>query len=278
MPAAHPLLWSALRVDDRWIHYRAGGPVDAPAMIHVHGFAISGTYLAPTAALLTDRFRVYVPDLPGFGRSPKQGGRFGATPSIEELATDLIGFMDALEIDQAILVGNSLGCAIIAELATQAPHRVRLAVLVGLAGGRHNQPLVRAIGQMALDGLREPPRLITVAAPDYLRFGMVRALRLFRWMTRFPAYDRLVGLGVPTMVVIGSEDPLRPSWRRIRAALNDLPPQMSLVVLEGAAHAINYSHPRELAHAIGQFVAGEPITMEAAHADGLPVLELKRPR
>lgn len=273
-----PLQWCSVRVDGHWIRYRVAGPVDAPAMIHVHGFAISGTYLTPTAALLTDRFRVYVPDLPGFGRSPKPGGRFGPTQSLEDLARSLVGFMDALEIPSAILVGNSLGCAIIAELVAQAPDRVDRAVLVGLAGGRQNQPLARAIGQMAKDGLKEPPRMITVAAPDYLRFGMVRAVRLFTWMTRFPAYERLLGLGVPTMVVIGSEDPLRPSWRRIRAALNDLPPEMSLVLFQGAAHAINYSHPRELAHAIAQFADGEQIRMDADHPDGVPVLELKRPQ
>ena len=39
---------------------------DAPAIVHVHGFGISGTYLEPTAALLTHRFRTFVPDLPGW--------------------------------------------------------------------------------------------------------------------------------------------------------------------------------------------------------------------
>ena len=40
---------------------------DAGAMVHVHGFGISGTYLEPTAALLAPRFRTFVPDLPGMG-------------------------------------------------------------------------------------------------------------------------------------------------------------------------------------------------------------------
>ena len=41
----------------------------ADAIVHVHGFGISGTYLEPTAALLAPRHRTYVPDLPGMGRS-----------------------------------------------------------------------------------------------------------------------------------------------------------------------------------------------------------------
>ena len=40
----------------------------ADAMVHVHGFGISGTYLEPTAALLAPHYRTFVPDLPGMGR------------------------------------------------------------------------------------------------------------------------------------------------------------------------------------------------------------------
>jgi pimeloyl-ACP methyl ester carboxylesterase len=276
MPAARtpsPFTWNSVLVDGNWIHYRVAGPEDAPPMVHVHGFAISGSYLMPTAELLADSFRVYVPDLPGFGRSPKPE----RTLTIVELGTALNHFMDAVGIERAVVVGNSLGCAISAELIDEAPEKVERAVMVGLAGGRHNQPLVRAVGQMALDGLKEPPRMLTVAAPDYLRFGPIRALRLFKWMTEFPAYQRFMSLPVPVMVVIGSEDPLRPSWKRIRAVLGEIPPQVTLVLFQGAAHAINFTHPQELAHAIRQYVAGEAIRMDAAHPEGVPVLELKRP-
>ena len=41
----------------------------ATPIVHLHGFGISGTYLMPTARLLTDRPRNIVPDLPGYGRS-----------------------------------------------------------------------------------------------------------------------------------------------------------------------------------------------------------------
>ena len=150
-----------------------------------------------------------MPDLPGFGRSPKPK----ETLSIEELGTALNHFMDALGIEQAVVVGNSLGCAITAELVAEAPEKVSKAVMVGLAGGPHNRPLGKALVQMARDGLVEPPTLLPVAAPDYLRYGMVRAIKLFDKMTKFPAYERFMSLPVPVMVVIGSEDPLRPPWR-----------------------------------------------------------------
>jgi pimeloyl-ACP methyl ester carboxylesterase len=271
--ASKVFTWEQIHVDGNEVHYRVAGPVDAPAMIHQHGFAISGTYLLPTAALLTDSFRVYIPDLPGFGRSPKPR----APMTIEELASTLNHFMDIVGIPQATVVANSLGCAITSELINQAPEKVGKAVLVSLAGGPHNQPLAKALLQMAHDGLVEPPSLLAVAAPDYLRFGTGRALRLFTAMTRFPAYERIMTLETPTMVVIGSEDPIRPTWKAISLALAELPPQVEIVLFQGAAHAINFTHPEELAHAIRQFVAGEQIRMDADHVDGVPVLQLLRP-
>ncbi len=268
-----PFTWKVALVDDQEIHYRVAGPIDAPAMVHVHGFAISGTYLTPTAELLTDAYRVYIPDLPGFGRSPKPDHTLG----IVELGGALNHFMDAVGIRSATLVGNSLGCAITAELVDQAPEKVERTIMVGPAGGFHNRPLLRAIGQMARDGLFEPPKLIVVAAPDYLRFGVGRAITLFSEMTRYPAYERFMAMPVPVLVVIGSQDPLRPPWRRISEVLAEIPPSVSLVLFQGAAHAINFSHPRELAHVIRQYVVGEEIRMDAGHPDGVPVLELKRP-
>lgn len=265
--------WQTVRVDGNEIHYRVSGPIDAPAMVHVHGFAISGTYLMPTAELLTDTFRTYVPDLPGFGRSPKP-----AQPlNIVELGACLNHFMDAVGIDRATVVGNSLGCAITVELIAVAPEKVERAVMVGLAGGPHNRPLAKAVWQMAKDGLSEPPKLMTVAAPDYLRFGPVRALRLFSEMTRYPASERFMAMPVPVMAVIGSQDPLRPPWRRISKVMSVIPPGVTIVLFQGAAHAINFTHPRELAHLIRQYIAGEEIRMDAGNPDGVPVLQLKRP-
>ena len=115
-----------------------------------------------------------------------------------------------------------------------------------------------------------------VAVPDYLRFGMIRAMRLFIAMAKFPAYDRIMSMPMPVMIVIGSEDPVRPPWKNISRAMGDLPAPVRIVLLQGAAHSINFARPRELSHLIRQFVADEEIRMDAANPDGLPVLELRR--
>jgi pimeloyl-ACP methyl ester carboxylesterase len=255
------------RIDGVDLFYReSSGSPDAPVMVHVHGFGLSGRYLLPTAELLREEFHTYVPDLPGFGRS----GRPARPPNVPDMARAAARFLDDRGIEKATLVGNSLGCAVICEFAYLHPDRLERAILVAPAGGVANQPLPRAVRQLAQDGLREPRRMITVAAPDYLRFGVPGTVRLFRTLLSYPALDRLLALQVPTMAVVGSRDPLMPTAERMQHIASREENHLLLVVLEGAAHAINFSHPAELANVIRQFMADQPIS-DDPDADGLAV-------
>ena len=226
----------------------------ADAMVHVHGFGISGTYLEPTAALLAPHHRTFVPDLPGMGRSirPEPG------LDLPGLARALMAYCDAVGVERPILVGNSLGCPIIIEVATTFPDRIERAVLVSPAGGPNNQPLGRAIGQMAMDGLREPLSMLPIATRDYLRFGALRSLSLFRAMTRYPTLERLPHLVVPTLVIAGLRDPM---VRIANAPRLHVLPHVDAVTVPGA-HALNYSNPKLIAELIEAYLAGEPLTTE----------------
>ncbi|MCS5733891.1 alpha/beta fold hydrolase [Herbiconiux daphne] len=236
------------------------GPPGSPepatrTMMHLHGFGLSGRYLLPTAELLRDEFHTLVPDLPGFGRS----GRPAEPLDVPELAHAAARFLDDRGVESATLVGNSMGCPVICEFAYHHPERIERAVLVSPAGGIYNQPLRRAIRQLARDGSREPASMMRVAAPDYLRFGVPSTLRLFRALTRYPSLDRLLALRIPTLVVLGSRDPLMPGPARIREVARQSENHVLVVVIDGAAHAINFSNPGELANVIRQFMADKPI-------------------
>ena len=227
------------------------GP-NADAMVHVHGFGISGTYLEPTAALLAPHYRTFVPDLPGMGRSIRPEGGL----DLPGLAKALMSYCDAVGVERPILVGNSLGCPIIIEVAAAFPNRIQRAVMVSPAGGPNNQPLGRALGQMARDGLREPPSMLPIAARDYLRFGALRSLSLFRAMTRYPTLERLPHLVVPTLVIAGVRDPL---VRIANAPRLAVVPHIDVVSVPGA-HALNYSDPQLIAELIRAHIDGEPLT------------------
>jgi pimeloyl-ACP methyl ester carboxylesterase len=250
-------------LDDRWalvrsrpVFYRESSPAPgARVMLHLHGFAISGRYMVPTAELLADEFRTLVPDLPGFGRSvdPDHG------LSIPELADSAAAFLDEVGVERATVLGNSLGCAVLASFAHRHPDRMDRAIMVSPAGGRHSQPLLRAVVQLGMDAPREPLSMAAVAGPDYLRFGVIPTFHLFREMMRFPAMTRLLELQARTLIVVGSRDPLMPPVDRFRKGAALMRADTTVVYIKDAAHAVNYSHPRELAAVVRQFMDDEPV-------------------
>ncbi|RAK28806.1 pimeloyl-ACP methyl ester carboxylesterase [Actinoplanes lutulentus] len=240
-----------MEVQGRPVFVRRGPAVPgATPIVHVHGFAVSGSYLLPTARALAHRATTYVPDLPGYGRSPDWGHPLG----ISSLAWALLGVLDGLGIDRAVLVGNSMGGPVCLEVAHSEPQRVAGIVLASPAGGVHNQPLLRAVTQLARDVPRESPRLARTVLPDYLRFGPLKAVQLFSELTRFPSLERMLRTPVPTLAVLGGRDPLMPPpWRREEVA-RLAPPHLEVAVIESAAHAMNFSHPGELAALIGAWL------------------------
>jgi pimeloyl-ACP methyl ester carboxylesterase len=261
-----------LTVHGRTLFYRRSlGQEGGVPIVHVHGFGISGSYLMPTARRLAAHSVNIVPDLPGYGRSQRQDRTLG----IPELAESLLAVIDALGFDQVVLVGNSMGCPISLEVAHAAPERVSRLVLVSPAGGLQNQPLPRALRQLASDMVRESPRMAPVAVPDYVRFGPINALRLFAELTRFPSLERLLTVPAPWLAVLGSRDPLMPLPPRVREVARLAPANGTVVLIEDAAHALNFSHPGELAHVITSWLQDREIVDDPDEPGHSRVLHLR---
>lgn len=250
--------WSESTIDVAGVRVFVRRSPDLPGtlpVVHLHGFGISGEYLMPTAHRLAQHRGNIVPDLPGYGRS----GKPAELLAIPDLATSVHRILDALGVDRVVLLGNSMGCPVAIEAVHQHPDRIERVVLVSPAGGAQNQPLVRGVGQLALDSVREKPSMARVAVRDYLRFGVFNAWRLFGDLVRYPSLDRLLTSPVPTLAVLGSRDPLMPTTERARTIARSMPAHVDLVRIEGAAHALNYSHPGELAHVVDAWLDGQDI-------------------
>jgi pimeloyl-ACP methyl ester carboxylesterase len=265
-PAARPPLSAGwVVVDGLPVFHRSciEAGADAPTIVHVHGFGISGRYLEPAAARLATRYRTFVPDLPGMGRSLRPDRPL----DIPGLARALIHYCDAVGVERATFVGNSLGCPLLVETATCFPERIDRAVLVSPAGGPNNQPLGRAVRQMAFDAPREPIALLPIATRDYLRFGVMQGFALFLAMTRYPTLERLPNLVAPTLVIAGARDPLVDVRRvHVLAVL----PHVDVVVVEGA-HALNFSRPELVADLIDAHCNGAPLRSDHGTARVLDV-------
>jgi len=94
----------ALAYDDYDDHHDAGS---GDCVVLIHGHPFDRTLWDPQVTALRDSFRVLVPDLRGFGRSPVTPGRV----TMRELAADIEELLDGLGIARAALVGLSMGGA-----------------------------------------------------------------------------------------------------------------------------------------------------------------------
>jgi pimeloyl-ACP methyl ester carboxylesterase len=109
-----------------------------PPVLAIHGLgATKGSFL-PTVAALGRHFRVIALDLPGFGDSDKP---IGASYDARFFARAVIDLLDALALERAHLIGNSLGGRVALEVGLSHPDRVeRLALLCPSLAWRRARP------------------------------------------------------------------------------------------------------------------------------------------
>lgn len=114
----------SIMVDGQRIAYLDQG--EGPPVILIHGFGGSMWQWEYQQAALSRKFRVLTPDLLGAGLSDK--------PDIEyrpdQLLKSLVGFMEALRIQQAVVIGNSMGAGLAIGLALDHPSRVSTLILI----------------------------------------------------------------------------------------------------------------------------------------------------
>jgi 2-hydroxy-6-oxonona-2,4-dienedioate hydrolase len=219
-----------------------------PSVILVHGLVVSGRYMVPAAERLALHCRVFVPDLPGFGLSDGPP----RVLDVAGLSGALSAWMDEVGLQRATLVGNSMGCQVIAELAVRHPERVERAVLQGPTMDPLGRSVLGQAGRFLLDVPREPPSLLPIEFRDLLSAGTRRAWRTFRYALEDRIEEKLPHVRAPTMVVSGSRDPIAP--RRWAEEVARMLPRGRLRVISGAAHAANYGRAEEFARLIRGFI------------------------
>lgn len=115
---------AAAEPSGRKVHFDSRGEGE-PALVLIHGWTCDGGFWNANLPALAARHRVLVLDLPGHGRS---------TPcdpcSMEELGDGVLAAMDAAGVRRAVLVGHSMGGAVMLAAVRRAPQRVQAIVAV----------------------------------------------------------------------------------------------------------------------------------------------------
>ena len=161
------------------VHYQEGGDARNPPLVLLHGFASSTLVWSRVFLKLADAgFRVIVPDLLGYGYTAKpRTGEY----TIKGQARLIVGLLDALRIDRAVIVGSSYGGAVAATCALDFPERVERLVLV--APVNNNRPLqfklMRVFGSRVIGDVISP---LLIGSRRLLRRRMKRVYDRHKWV------------------------------------------------------------------------------------------------
>jgi pimeloyl-ACP methyl ester carboxylesterase len=246
------------------IHYYEAG--QGPAVILLHGLGGDGTRWAANLGPLSQQFHVYALDEIGFGNSDKPLIEY----QIETFSDFLRGFMEALSIPKATLVGNSLGGWIALDLAIRQPRLVERLVLVDAGGLSPERGAPRAavdLNPATLAGTRRllevlfyDPQRVTDAAVRQtferrLKSGNGYTIQRLQAGTRAGGQwvdEHLGTIQVPTLVLWGREDRLIPVsvGERFQKAI----PGARLVVIPECGHLPQVEKPREFNAALLAFL------------------------
>jgi 2-hydroxy-6-oxonona-2,4-dienedioate hydrolase len=226
-------VWTEL--DGIRMHAVVGG--QGSPVVLVHGYGVSGAYMLPLARRLVRFASVFVPDLPGQGKSDGNGCGCG----IREFADVLGEWLAAFDLVRPAFVANSFGCQIVTELAVRRPNLVGPMVLVGPTIDPARRSAPRQIAGALRDAKREPFSLLGVASRDNAAAGLRHLLPTARSALADRIEERLPKLEQRVVVVFGENDGfIGREWAEQAAALL---PRGRLVVVPGEPHAVHYTRP-----------------------------------
>lgn len=274
-----------VRVGDTKLAYRESGNAWGPAMVLLHGLALtSAVYWRPLIQYFGDRYRILAFDLLGHGDSDKPRCGYAGPEQAR-----LIGrAMETLDVAPAVLIGHSLGGILATHLAIDSPSRVSRLILsdtnVPDALGRNllsllqNVPLSvllqysllllpgaawlidrlprRSAVRRLMLGLRvvyDPQKLTPALLNETVRNSAVALAQDIRHAVLRPnTIVRLHEIVAPTLVIDGDTDLLAPlaNARTMVAKI----PHAQLVIVQHAGHYALLDRPEEVNSAIELFL------------------------
>lgn len=240
-------VWTAVDGRRCFARAQATGISAYPPVVLIHGFGVSSAYFVPTAERLAREFDVYAPDLPGHGRSDSPTYAL----DIRGLARALIRWLDAMQLDRVVLIGNSMGAQIAAEVAVRHPQRVERLVLIGATLDRPARNVPRALARLLWAAVFESPSLYPIVLKDYVRMTP-RVPAEFAAMASHRIESLLPRILQPVLFIRGENDVIAPdAWTKELASLT---PHAQIAVIPRAGHAVQYSAADRLVDVMTPFI------------------------
>jgi 3-oxoadipate enol-lactonase len=249
----------------RYLQAGSGWP-----LILLHAFPLSADLWRPQLDRVSRGWQFLAPDLRGFGR----GVLPPTSMTMDDMAAEVSAFMDALEIDRAVIGGLSMGGYVTMALYRLAPERFTGMLLAntkasldspeGRAAREQMIELVRSEGASAVADQMLPKllgatsqrarpyldtlvrRLIEGNSPE----GIGAAIHAIK--DRPDSLPTLEHTAVPALIITSDEDVIIPVSES--EAMHSVMPRSQLVVLTAAGHLSNIEVPDDFSEALGTFL------------------------
>jgi len=250
---------------------------DGPPLVLVMGIGYdSSLWTLQQVPALSTQFRVVLIDNRDAGRSSRADRPY----AIADMADDLAGLLDALDIHRAHLLGLSMGSMIGMEFALRHPDRLDRLVLAGPGGAparsavdpisiwnwvKANDPTGDVFGGQQLTWLFSSAFLrnqqavqetVALLASNPNPIDPEAYGRQAQAYLQFDALDRLGGIKAPTLVIVGEQDLLTPPWVAREVAEGIPSARFEIVTGDGSSHVMPLERPDDFNQLVMNFLAG----------------------
>lgn len=228
-------------------------------LVLIHGAGGSHLHWPPELRRMPGQ-PVYTLDLPGHGKSDGLGQQ-----SIQAYAEVVLGWMQALGIEKAVLTGHSMGGAICQYLGRHYPERVGGLGLIGTGARLRVLPSILDNSASAVTFPRAVDEIVrcsysSTADPRLLELGREAMLEIrptvlhsdFVACDNFDLMEEVEQIEPPALVLTGADDLLTPP-RYAQYLANKLP-VARLVIVPQAGHMVMLEQPRQVASSLLDFL------------------------
>ena len=251
------------------IHYTLNGPASAPVVTLSHSLATNLSMWEPQAAALAARYRVLRYDTRGHGGTDAPAGPY----SLDQLAEDAVALLHRLGVERTHFVGLSMGGMIGQMLALKSPGMLRSLVLCDTSSRvpAEARPVwderIRVAAAEGMEPHVEPTLNRWFTAPFIAQHPeTVERVRAMIRETEPQGYigcchaikaldltDRLAAVSVPTLIVVGEDDPGTPV--AAARAIHERIKGSELVILTSASHLSNIEQAGAFSESVMTFLS-----------------------
>ncbi|MBA3533729.1 MAG: alpha/beta fold hydrolase [Ardenticatenales bacterium] len=234
------------------LHYTSYG--NGAPLVLVHGLAGSTRWWRRNTRALSNHFKVYLVDLPGFGLS-------GQACALEDVTLSLPAWLDWMGLERVYLVGHSMGGYVSLRMAALQPERVEKLALIDSVGiptkGGVQHMMLRLMRAMKHGSFSFIPTVVS----DGLRAGIPTLLRLTNEICQVDARPYLPRIQAPTMVLWGTRDVMLPPQMGLQMA--EMIPNASFKFIPRAGHNAMADRPNLVNEYLLDFLREEPKRLSA---------------